>query len=186
MTNLLLCGIICNVVDAALAQLDRVPGYEPVGRGFESLMARQRRAVVETAFFCYSAAYAAYLNERIHMQPNPEPEPDSLFASIIFIIILVAFSGFFSATETAFSSLNRTKLKLKAQDGNKAAKNALALSENFDKLLSTILVGNNIVNITLSVLFNNIFEKLHVQYLSLWNREMRGGCGDKIFLISYR
>lgn len=93
------------------------------------------------------------------MQPNPEPEPDSLLASIIFIIILVAFSGFFSATETAFSSLNRTKLKLKAQDGNKAAKNALALSENFDKLLSTILVGNNIVNITLSVLFNNIFEK---------------------------
>ena len=146
-------------VNAALAQLDRVPGYEPVGRGFESLMARQRRAVVETAFFCYSAAYAAYLNERIHMQPNPEPEPDSLLASIIFIIILVAFSGFFSATETAFSSLNRTKLKLKAQDGNKAAKNALALSENFDKLLSTILVGNNIVNITLSVLFNNIFEK---------------------------
>ena len=144
---------------APLAQLDRVPGYEPVGRGFESLMARQRRAVVETAFFCYSAAYAAYLNERIHMQPNPEPEPDSLLASIIFIIILVAFSGFFSATETAFSSLNRTKLKLKAQDGNKAAKNALALSENFDKLLSTILVGNNIVNITLSVLFNNIFEK---------------------------
>ena len=80
--------------------------------------------------------------------------------SIILIVVLVLFSAFFSATETAFSSVNKTKLKLKAQDGNAAAKNALNLAENFDKLLSAILVGNNIVNITLSVLFNNIFESV--------------------------
>ena len=89
-----------------------------------------------------------------------EPDPLSTILSSIFIIVLVLFSGFFSATETAYSSVNRTKLKLKAQGGNKSAQNALKLLEKFDKLLSTILVGNNIVNITLSVLFNNIFENV--------------------------
>lgn len=91
---------------------------------------------------------------------QPDPDPDSMFLSIFFIVILVLLSGFFSGTETAFSSVNRTKLKLKAQDGNKAAANALKLSDNYDKLLSAILVGNNLVNITLSVLFNNLFESL--------------------------
>ena len=89
-----------------------------------------------------------------------DPDPLSTILSSIFIVVLVLFSGFFSATETAFSSVNRTKLKLKAQGGNKSAQNALKLLEKFDKLLSTILVGNNIVNITLSVLFNNIFENV--------------------------
>lgn len=89
-----------------------------------------------------------------------DPDPLSNILSSIFIVILVLFSGFFSATETAFSSVNRTKLKLKAQDGNKSAQNALNLLDKFDKLLSTILVGNNLVNITLSVLFNNIFENV--------------------------
>ena len=87
-----------------------------------------------------------------------QPDPDSIILSVIFIIILVLFSGYFSATETAFTSVNRTKLKLKAQDGNKAAKNALYLLDRYDKVISAILVGNNLVNITLSVLFNNLFE----------------------------
>lgn len=89
---------------------------------------------------------------------SADPDPDSIILSVVFIVVLVLFSGFFSATETAFSSVNRTKLKLKAQAGNKSAQNALKLCDDFDKVLSTILVGNNIVNITLSVLFNNIFE----------------------------
>lgn len=89
-----------------------------------------------------------------------DPDPLSTILSSIFIVVLVLFSGFFSATETAFSSVNRTKLKLKAQGDNKSAQNALKLLDKFDKLLSTILVGNNLVNITLSVLFNNIFESV--------------------------
>ncbi len=89
-----------------------------------------------------------------------DPDPLSTILSSIFIVVLVLFSGFFSATETAYSSVNRTKLKLKAQGGNKSAQNALKLLDKFDKLLSTILVGNNLVNITLSVLFNNIFESV--------------------------
>lgn len=94
------------------------------------------------------------------IQPDPEPEPDGLAVTIVFIIILVLLSAFFSATETAFSSVNKTKLKVKAQDGNKAAQNALNLSDKFDKLLSAILIGNNIVNITLTVLFDSIFSNV--------------------------
>lgn len=68
-------------------------------------------------------------------------------ASIIALVILILLSAYFSATETAFSSLNKIKLKNLATDGNKRAKLTLELCEKYDKLLSTILIGNNIVNI---------------------------------------
>ena len=66
--------------------------------------------------------------------------------SICMIVILLIMSAYFSATETAFTSLNRIKLKNIASDGNNKAKRVLELSENYDKLLTTILIGNNIVN----------------------------------------
>ena len=66
---------------------------------------------------------------------------------IVALVILVAFSAFFSASETAFSSLNQIRLKSRAEDGDGSAARVLALSEKYDKLLSTILIGNNIVNI---------------------------------------
>lgn len=69
---------------------------------------------------------------------------------LISMLVLVALSAFFSATETAFSSLNRARLKGMADRGEKRAAAALALSERYDELLSTILVGNNIVNIALA------------------------------------
>lgn len=67
--------------------------------------------------------------------------------NVIFIIILVVMSAFFSATETAFSSVNKTRLKTLANNGNKKAEKTLELAESYDRLLSTILIGNNIVNI---------------------------------------
>ena len=80
---------------------------------------------------------------------------------IIFLIILVILSGFFSATETAFSSLNKIRIKYLANNGNKKAEIVLKLTDDFTSLLSTILIGNNIVNITASslatVLFINLF-----------------------------
>jgi len=92
---------------------------------------------------------------------NPdEPEPDSITGLIVIIVILVMLSAFFSATETAFSAVNKTKLRMKAQDGHKGAKNALALAENYDRLLSTILIGNNIVNITLATLSTIMFARI--------------------------
>ncbi len=72
---------------------------------------------------------------------------DSTGFSILSIIILVVFSAFFSASETAVTGANRLKIKAKAEDGDKKAKRALKLIENFDKSISSILVGNNIVNI---------------------------------------
>lgn len=66
---------------------------------------------------------------------------------IAVIAVLVMMSAYFSATETAFSSLNKIRLKSLANNGNKRAAHALSLLENYDKLLSTILIGNNIVNI---------------------------------------
>ena len=66
---------------------------------------------------------------------------------ILVMAFLILMSAYFSATETAFSSLNRTRLKTMAEKGSKRAVLACRLSESYDKLLSTILIGNNIVNI---------------------------------------
>ncbi len=72
---------------------------------------------------------------------------DNLSWSIMLLVVLIIFSAYFSATETAFSSLNRIKLKNEAQKGDKRAQKALEMCDKYDKLLSTILIGNNIVNI---------------------------------------
>lgn len=76
--------------------------------------------------------------------------PDGSLTKIIIMVVCIIFSGFFSATETAFTSFNHTKMKNLASEGNKRAALVLKLSDQYDKLLSTILIGNNIVNITLS------------------------------------
>ncbi|WP_297213689.1 HlyC/CorC family transporter [uncultured Flavonifractor sp.] len=67
-------------------------------------------------------------------------------AMIVGLIFCVIMSGYFSATETAFTSLNRVRLKSWADNGDQRAARTLALAEDFDKLLSTLLIGNNIVN----------------------------------------
>lgn len=72
---------------------------------------------------------------------------DSSWLLYILLVVLVALSAFFSASETAFSTVNKIRLKNYAENGNKRAKIALYVAENYDKALSTILIGNNIVNI---------------------------------------
>ena len=79
--------------------------------------------------------------------------------SLIIIICCIVMSAYFSATETAFSSLNRVRMKNLADKGNKRAALVLRLSENYDSLLSTILIGNNIVNITSTSLATVIFVR---------------------------
>ena len=76
---------------------------------------------------------------------------------LVIIAVCVIFSAFFSATETAFSTFNRIRMKTLAEKGNKRAGKALALSEKFDTLLSTILIGNNVVNILASSLATLLF-----------------------------
>ncbi|WPJ91304.1 CNNM domain-containing protein [Facklamia hominis] len=77
---------------------------------------------------------------------------DSYVGSILLFIAFVLFSAYFSASETAFTSLNQIRLKNEADLGDKKAKRALALQSQFDSLLSTILIGNNIVNIGASAI----------------------------------
>ena len=80
--------------------------------------------------------------------------------SVLIIIFCVLFSGYFSATETAFSSLNRIRIKNLAEKGDKKAKLVLDMLENFDSLLSTILIGNNIVNIACASVATVLFVRL--------------------------
>ncbi len=91
---------------------------------------------------------------------------------ITFLVVLICLSAFFSATETAFSSLNKIKLKNLANNGNKRAIKTYGLAEDYSSLLSTILVGNNIVNILASSLATVLFvglvgEDLGVTYSTI-------------------
>ena len=76
------------------------------------------------------------------------------------LVILVGFSAIFSASETAFSSLNQIRLKSRAEDGDSSAARVLAMAEQYDKLLSTILIGNNIVNIAAASIGTILFTQM--------------------------
>ena len=78
---------------------------------------------------------------------------------IIIIVVCVFLSAYFSATETAFSTFNRIRVKNMAEKGNKKAALALKLSDNYDSLISAILIGNNIVNIRASAMSTLLFTK---------------------------
>ena len=79
---------------------------------------------------------------------------------IVTIIIMIILSAYFSATETAFSSLNRIRIKNLAESGNRRAKLAYRLAGNYDELISSVLVGNNIVNITASSVATVLFIQM--------------------------
>ena len=85
---------------------------------------------------------------------------DGSIFMIVALIILIGLSAFFSAAETAYNSLNEIRLRSKAEDGDARAAHTLALVERYDSLLSTILIGNNIVNIGASSLATVLFTRL--------------------------
>lgn len=90
---------------------------------------------------------------------------------MIAILLLICLSAVFSATETAFSSVNKIRLKNLASSGNKKAARALKMSDNYDEVLSTILVGNNIANILsaslATVLFTNLIGTSGVTFATI-------------------
>lgn len=86
-------------------------------------------------------------------------EPGSI-VTLLVIIVLIILSGIFSASETAFSTAQKARLTAMADDGKKQANKVLKLLENYDKILSTILVGNNIINITTATLGTIFFATL--------------------------
>ena len=79
---------------------------------------------------------------------------------LIVIIILILLSAFFSMTETVYSTTNTVRLTLSAEDGKKSAQKALWIAEHYERTLTTILVGNNLVNITLATLSVSFFAQL--------------------------
>ena len=83
---------------------------------------------------------------------------------ILAIVVLIGFSAYFSASETAFTSVNRIRIKNLANDGDKKARAVQELSERYDDLLSTILVGNNIVNIATSAIATVLFMEMYPLY----------------------
>jgi putative hemolysin len=70
----------------------------------------------------------------------------------MFLIILIFLSGFFSSAESAFTTVNKIRLRTLSEDGNKNAARAEKILRKYSKMLSTILIGNNIVNISASAL----------------------------------
>ena len=81
-------------------------------------------------------------------------------ASIVFMAVMVAFSAYFSATATAFSCLDKTRPKVLAEKGDKKAILALELSDKYDKMITSILIGNNIVNIAMTSVCTLLFVHL--------------------------
>ena len=76
---------------------------------------------------------------------------------LIVMAVLILLSAYFSATETAFSTFNKTKMKTLAENGNATAALVCRLADDYDRLLSTILIGNNIVNIALASIGTILF-----------------------------
>ena len=84
-----------------------------------------------------------------------------LLSELLAMVICIVFSAYFSASETAFSSLNRARMKAMAEQGDKRAERALTLAEQYDRLLSTLLIGNNIVNIAVASIGTVMFVRYY-------------------------
>lgn len=82
---------------------------------------------------------------------------DSNISQIILLVILVSLSAFFSAGETAFSTFNRIRMKNLAAEGNKRAALVVKLDEQYEKFISTVLIGNNVVNIAATSIATVLF-----------------------------
>jgi len=74
---------------------------------------------------------------------------------------LLLLSGYFSASETAITSVNKVRLRNQAENNNAKAKRSLKMADNFDQSISTILIGNNIVNIALAAIATNIATQVY-------------------------
>lgn len=88
----------------------------------------------------------------------------NILQTVLSIMFMVALSAFFSASETAFTSVNRIRLKNQAARGDKRSQRALKLTRDYDNVLSTILVGNNVVNIISSATATLLFVSLSPRY----------------------
>jgi CBS domain containing-hemolysin-like protein len=94
---------------------------------------------------------------------------DVSWVTIVFMVVLLAISSFFSMSETVFSSVNVIRLKTFIEDGKKGSKKAYWISDNFDLMITTILVGNNLANIALATISVSVFTKIFTNNPTLIN-----------------
>lgn len=81
--------------------------------------------------------------------------------SVVVLIILILLSGMFSAAETAFSCASKVRLKSMANDHNRKAEKVLGILDQYDRFLTTVLIGNNIVNIMATTIAAVLFTRLY-------------------------
>ena len=81
---------------------------------------------------------------------------------LVILIILVLLSGFFSSAETAFSTVNRVRMRSLEEEGNKRAARVNIILDNYSKMISTILIGNNIVNLSASSLATTLAMRINL------------------------
>ena len=79
---------------------------------------------------------------------------------VLFVIILLMLSAFFSSAETALTMVSRVRMRTLAEDGNKKAQRVLDITDNKAKMLSAILIGNNVVNLSASSLLTALATNL--------------------------
>lgn len=87
-------------------------------------------------------------------------DPDAYILETVTLVFLIFLSAFFSSAETALTTVNKHRLRALSEEGNKTADKVLRLVENPSKMLSAILIGNNIVNISSSALATALTTKI--------------------------
>ncbi|MDR0948234.1 MAG: CNNM domain-containing protein, partial [Lachnospiraceae bacterium] len=80
----------------------------------------------------------------------------------IILVILLILSAFFSSAETAFSTVNKIRMKALEEEGNKRARSVIRILDRYSKMISAILIGNNIVNIAASALATTMAMQIHL------------------------
>ena len=85
---------------------------------------------------------------------------DSSVSQILILLVLLLLSGIFSSAETALTTYNKIRMRALADEGNKRASAVLSVTENSGKMLSAILIGNNIVNTAVASLATTIAYRL--------------------------
>ncbi len=78
---------------------------------------------------------------------SADPPPSRVLGLVILFVIFVICGAYFGGAESAFSAMNRIRVKAKADDGDRRAKNAMFIASNFDRALTTLLIGNNVTHI---------------------------------------
>lgn len=99
---------------------------------------------------------------------DPDSEPNSMIIKLFILALLLAFSAFFSSAETAFISADKFVIRHLIQEGNRKAKKVAKILEDKDAMISAILIGNNIVNISASSLTTTmVYEMYGNEFVSL-------------------